>query len=313
MLALLFPGQGSQRSQMGLPWREDPAWHMVKRLSDATGRDLAGLLTDADAETLKATRNAQLATFALSLVILEAARAAGLADSAGRAVAGHSLGEYTALVAAGVLAPEEGARLVMARGEAMQAAADAHPGTMAAVLGLDAELVAQACQSVEEAWPANDNAPGQVVIAGSAQGVAAAGAAAKQLGAKRVMPLSVGGAFHSPLMAGAQGPLDQALAAAAFGPASLDLVANVDAAAHRAEWVDLLSAQLVSPVRWRESLLTLAALGVTHFLELGPGTELSGMVKRTVAASTRASVATPDDLGTLGGFLEGAGAGAGAG
>ena len=296
---------------MGLPWRDDPAWHMVKRLSDATGRDLAGLLTDADAETLKATRNAQLATFALSLVILEAARAAGLADSAGRAVAGHSLGEYTALVAAGVLAPEEGARLVMARGEAMQAAADAHPGTMAAVLGLDAELVAQACQSVEEAWPANDNAPGQVVIAGSAQGVAAAGAAAKQLGAKRVMPLSVGGAFHSPLMAGAQGPLDQALAAARVRTG----LARPGGERRRRRPPGGVGGPALRPVGVASPLARVAAhpgrLGVTHFLELGPGTELSGMVKRTVAASTRASVATPDDLGTLGGFLEGAGAGAG--
>src|SRR3984957_10014565 len=129
---------------MGLPWRGDPAWQMVERLSDATGRDLAALLTEADAETLKATRNAQLATFGLSLVILEAARSAGPTDSAGRAVAGHSLGEYTALVAAGALTPEEGARLVMTRGEAMQTAADSRPGTMAAVLGLDANLVAQA-------------------------------------------------------------------------------------------------------------------------------------------------------------------------
>jgi [acyl-carrier-protein] S-malonyltransferase len=292
---------------MGLPWRDHPSWQLVERLSDATGRDLATLLTEADAETLKATRNAQLAAFGLSLVILEAARSAGLADSAGRALAGHSLGEYTALVVAGSLTPEDGARLVMARGEAMQAAADSRPGTMAAVLGLDAELVAQACQSVEEAWPANDNAPGQVVIAGTAQGVEAAGAAAKQLGAKRVLPLAVGGAFHSPLMAAAQAPLDEALAAAAFVPAAVDVVANVDAAPHREGWVNLLSAQLVSPVRWRESLLTLAGLGVTHFLELGPGTELSGMVKRTIETSARANVATPADLGGLAGFLAGAG------
>jgi [acyl-carrier-protein] S-malonyltransferase len=296
---------------MGLPWRDHPAWQVVERLSDATGRDLANLLTEADAETLKATRNAQLAAFGLSLVILEAARAAGLADAIGLAGAGHSLGEYTALVAAGSLTTEDGARLVMARGEAMQAAADAHPGTMAAVLGLDAELVAQACRSVEQAWPANDNAPGQVVIAGTAQGIDAAGAAAKQLGAKRVLPLSVGGAFHSPLMAAAQAPLDEALAAAAFAPARLDVVANVDATAHREGWAKLLSAQLVSPVRWRESLLTLAGLGVTHFLELGPGTELSGMVKRTIETSARTNVATPDDLGSLGAFLEGAAGGGG--
>jgi [acyl-carrier-protein] S-malonyltransferase len=270
----------------------------------ATGRDLAGLLLDVDAETLKATRNAQLAAFGLSLLVLEATRAAGLGGRPVRAVAGHSLGEYTALVAAEVLTPEEGARLVVARGEAMQAAADAGPGTMAAVLGLDATQVAEACAGVDGAWPANDNAPGQIVVAGTAPGVEAAGEAAIALGAKRVLPLPVGGAFHSPLMAPAQAPLDEALAGAVFGAADYDVVANVDAAPHRDGWADLLSAQLVSPVRWRESLLTLSGLGVTHFLELGPGSELSGMVKRTVEGAARANVATPDDLEGLAAFLD---------
>jgi [acyl-carrier-protein] S-malonyltransferase len=146
-----------------------------------------------------------------------------------------------------------------------------------------------------------------VVIAGTAAGVAAAGEAAKALGAKRVLPLVVGGAFHSPLMAPAQVRLDQALTTAAFATAHTEIVANVDAAVHRDGWMDLLSAQLVSPVRWRESLLTLAGLGVTHFLELGPGTELSGMVKRTVEDSWRANVATPGDLAGLSGFVAGAG------
>jgi [acyl-carrier-protein] S-malonyltransferase len=278
-------------------------------LARATGRDLAGLLTTADADTLKATRNAQLAAFGLSLVILDAARAAGLGDHATNAVAGHSLGEYTALVAAGVLTPEEGAGLVVARGDAMQAAADRAPGTMAAVLGLDPEQVAEACSSVEGAWPANDNAPGQVVIAGTVTGVEAAGEAAKALGAKRVMPLAVGGAFHSPLMAPAQARLDAALAGAGFKPAAGEVVANVDAQPHTEGWSALLSAQLVSPVRWRESLLTLASLGVTHFVELGPGSELSGMVKRTVEGASRANVATPDDLDRLAGFLAEAPAG----
>ncbi len=306
VLALLFPGQGSQRPQMGVAWREHPSWQLVGVISETTGRDLGHLLTEADAATLTATRNAQLAAFGLSLVILDAARTGGgLGVERVRAVAGHSLGEYTALVAAGVLSPEGGARLVDARGEAMQGAADQRPGTMAAILGLEAEGVARACGEVANAWPANDNAPGQVVIAGTPEGVAAAGEVAKKLGAKRVMPLPVGGAFHSPLMAPAQARLDAALAAAGFGPAATDVVANVDGAAHRQGWGDLLSAQLVSPVRWRESLLTLADLGATHFLELGPGTELSGMVKRTVEGSVRANVATPDDLSALGAFLAG--------
>jgi [acyl-carrier-protein] S-malonyltransferase len=289
---------------MGVPWREHPSWRVVDLLTDATGRDLEHLLVAADADTLKATRNAQLAAFGLSLVILEAARTeGGLRMDQVRALAGHSLGEYTALVAAGALTPEEGARLVDARGEAMQHAADEQPGTMAAVLGLEMAQVAKACEAADDAWPANDNAPGQVVIAGTPEGGAAAGEAAKELGAKRVMPLAVGGAFHSPLMAPAQGRLDAALSAARFGTAAADVVANVDATAHRDGWVELLAAQLVSPVRWRESLLGLAGLGVHHFLELGPGTELSGMVKRTVDDSTRANVATPDDLPMLAGFL----------
>lgn len=289
---------------MGVPWQEHEAWGLVAGLSEATGRDVAGLLLDADAETLKATRNAQLAAYALSLVVLDAARSSGLASAPVRAVAGHSLGEYTALVAAGALEADSGARLVAARGEAMQVAADAAPGTMAAVLGLDADLVTEACEGTEGAWPANDNAPGQIVIAGTVAGVETAGEAAKALGAKRVLPLAVGGAFHSPLMAPAQARLDEALASAPFGEASVDVVANVDASAHRDGWADLLSRQLVSPVRWRQSLQTLAGLGVTHFLELGPGSELSGMVKRTVDGSERANVATPDDLERMAGFLQ---------
>ena len=290
---------------MGEAWKDHPAWSVVDRLSAATGRDVAGLLLQADAETLKATRNAQLAAFALSLVTLQAARASGLGYTAVGAVAGHSLGEYTALVAGGALDAEEGARLVAARGEAMQLAADSQSGTMAAVLGLGPEEVAKACSSVEGAWPANDNAPGQVVIAGTPAGVEAASEAARELGAKRVMPLAVGGAFHSPLMAPAQPKLDEALAGAHFHSSDVDVVANVDASVHRDGWFELLSAQLVSPVRWRESLLELRRMGVTHFLELGPGTELSGMVKRTVEPSQRANVATPADLDGLTEFLEG--------
>jgi [acyl-carrier-protein] S-malonyltransferase len=284
---------------MGAPWKDHPSWVLAEAVSDAAGRDVTSLLTDADADTLKATRNAQPAAFALSLVILDAARAAGLDDASVAAVAGHSLGEYSALVAAGVLTVAEGARLVTARGEAMQAAADATPGTMAAVLGLDPDQVAQACAGVEGAWVANDNAPGQVVIAGTTAGVDRAGANASELGAKRVMPLPVGGAFHTPLMAPAQADLDQALGATSWGQPAVPVVANVDATAHTDGWAALLSGQLVSPVRWRESLLGFPDLGVTATLELGAGSELSGMVKRTLDGVARANVATPDDLTRL--------------
>lgn len=290
---------------MGRPWVDHPAWAVVTKLSEATGRDVGELLTEVDAETLRATRNAQLAAYALSLVTLYAARSSGLEYVPVGAVAGHSLGEYTALVASEAIPAEPAARLVAARGEAMQAAADANPGTMAAVLGLEPDLVAKACDGVDGAWPANDNAPGQVVIAGTAEGVERAGDAARELGAKRVVGLPVGGAFHSPLMAPAQSRLDAVLADAHFHDATVDLVANVDASVHRDGFADLLSRQLVAPVRWRESLTALAALGVTHFLELGPGSELSGMVKRTVEPSQRANVATPEDLEALMPFLEG--------
>ncbi len=309
MYAFVFPGQGSQRPGMGQAWVGTEWWPIIGELSEAAGRDVASLLLTAGADELKATANAQLATFSLSLLILAAARATIGASDGGSggdvagptAVAGHSLGEYTALVAAGVLAPAEGARLVAARAAAMAAAAAAAPGTMAAVLGLGPDEVGAACADVEGAWVANDNTPGQVVIAGTARGVEAAGAVAKERGAKRVIPLAVSGAFHTPLMQPAQGPLDAALAAATLDDGTIAGVANVDAAPHtRADdWRRLLSAQLTSPVRWRESLACLAGLGVTTFVELGAGTELSGMVKRSVEGARRANVATPDDLAGL--------------
>jgi [acyl-carrier-protein] S-malonyltransferase len=301
MLALLFPGQGSQRPGMGVPWQGHPSWALVEEIGEATGRDVEALLVEADADTLRQTRNAQLASYALSLVILDAARRGPLADAEVAAVAGHSLGEYTALVAAGALTPTEGAVLVRERGEAMQAASELAPGTMAAVLGLSPEELAEACAGVSGAWVANDNAPGQVVVAGTPEGVQEAGAKAAERGAKRVVPLQVGGAFHSPLMEPAQARLDAALAAVAerWQPTAPAVVANVDAAAHHDGFGPLLSAQLCRPVRWRLSLVALAEMGVDRFIELGPGTELSGMVKRTVADAGRANAATPDDLTNL--------------
>jgi [acyl-carrier-protein] S-malonyltransferase len=308
----MFPGQGSQRPGMGTAWLGHPSWQLVAQLSDIVGRDISELLLDTGSDLLRATRNAQLATYALSLIALDAVTRGPLrdlgtggqkgpdgGDGAVAAVAGHSLGEYTALVAAGALEPGAAARLVQARGEAMQVAAEASPGTMAAVLGLDLAAVAEACEEAPGAWVANDNTPGQVVVAGTVSGVEAAGAAALRLGAKRVVPLQVGGAFHTPLMKPAQEPLDAALAGVEFAPSAWPVVANVDAAPHSDGFGPLLSAQLCSRVRWRESLLAMAEMGATLFLELGPGTELSGMVKRTVPDAVRANVAAPQDLGPL--------------
>jgi [acyl-carrier-protein] S-malonyltransferase len=291
----MFPGQGSQKPGMGASWVSTPSWAAVGVVSDVLGRDVGALLLDADAATLQATRNAQVASFALGLVILDAARAAGLTWDA---AAGHSLGEYTALVAAGVLAADAAAALVGERAEAMQAAADAAPGTMAAVLGLDTAGVQASCDAAGgSAWIANDNAPGQIVVAGTHDGVALAAAAAKERGAK-VMPLAVGGAFHTPLMKGAQVRLDAAVDAAPFVDGDATVVANVDAAPHRsgADWPRLLSAQLCNRVRWREGIGALEALGVTRVIELGPGGVLGGLVKRTAPGLERLSLATPDEV-----------------
>jgi [acyl-carrier-protein] S-malonyltransferase len=293
--AVVFPGQGSQRPGMGAPWVGTPSWAVVGELSEILARDVASLLLDADAPTLQATRNAQVAGFALGLVGLDAARRAGLHWEV---AAGHSLGEYTALVAVGALAVADAARLVGERAEAMQEAADASPGTMAAVLGLEPGDVAACCDEAGgEAWPANDNAPGQIVVAGTHEGVRRAGEAARSKGGK-VLPLSVGGAFHTPLMAGAQERLDRALGAAPFAGAEGAVVTNVDADAHRAasDWSGLLSSQLCLPVRWRESILRMEELGVTRVIELGPGAVLAGMVKRTAPGLSRAGIAGPDDL-----------------
>src|SRR5690606_30093572 len=187
------------------------------------------------------------------------------------AVAGHSLGEYTALVAAGALSFEDGARLVAARGDAMHDAGSRRAGTMAAVLGLDDDKVEVACARVDgDVWVANFNAPGQVVIAGSPDAIEAASAAAKELGAKRVMGLPVGGAFHTPFMAPARDRLRKALDLAEFREPEVPVHANVDALPHPdgGAWAGLLSAQLCSPVRWRQTLHQLDDAGVTTLVEL---------------------------------------------
>ncbi len=298
MLAFTFPGQGSQRPGMGRPWRDHESWELVDEASEITGRDLAALLCDADADELKDTRNAQLTTFVSSLMVLDAAQRIGIDASY---CAGHSLGEYTALTATGALGFDDGLRLVSARAAAMHDAGIERPGTMAAVLGLDDDQVVVACNLADaDVWVANYNAPGQVVIAGSPDGVDKASSHAKELGAKRVMPLQVSGAFHTPFMTAARDRLRDAIAAAAPRDTDVPVVSNVDAKPHDvgSEWASLLSAQLSSPVRWRQSLLTLENEGVTDFAELGPGGVLSGMAKRTTSGRT-ISIATPDDLDKL--------------
>ncbi len=299
MLAFTFPGQGSQRPGMGLAWIDHESWELVAEATEAAGRDVADLLVSADADTLRDTRNAQLATFVLSLVVLDAVERTGLAPSL---CAGHSLGEYAALTAAGALAFDEGVRLVVERADAMHAAGEERPGTMAAVLGLDDDLVDVACRRADgEVWVANFNGPGQVVIAGDHDDVARAGQEARALGAKRVMVLPVAGAFHTPFMAPARDRLRKAIAETQPRDTEVPVVANVDGLAHTmgTEWCGLLSAQLCSPVRWRQTLHTLAGTGVTTFVELGPGGVLTGLAKRTVPDSVAVAVAGPADLDAL--------------
>jgi [acyl-carrier-protein] S-malonyltransferase len=284
---------------MGRPWADHESWELVDEASEVAGRDVAALLLDADADELKDTRNAQLTTFVSSLMVLDAVERLGIDASF---CAGHSLGEYTALAATGALGFQEGVVLVSERAAAMHDAGNAQPGTMAAVLGLDDDQVEVACNLADsEVWVANFNAPGQVVIAGSHDGVEAAGKHAKELGAKKVMPLQVSGAFHTAFMSAARDRLRDAIAIAAIRDAEIPVVSNVDAKPHDrgAEWTSLLSAQLASPVRWKHCLQTLASLGVTEFAELGPGGVLTGMAKRSVEGARTISVATPEDLDKL--------------
>ena len=284
---------------MGRPWVDHESWELVDEASDVADRDVGRLLLDADVDELRDTRHAQLTTFVSSLMVLDAAERLGLEPSF---CAGHSLGEYTALTATGALGFDEGVRLVCERADAMHQAGIENPGTMAAVLGLDDDQVEVACRRADsDVWVANFNAPGQVVIAGSPEGVAAAGIVAKELGAKKVMPLQVSGAFHTPFMTAARDRLRKAIAEANPRDTEVPVISNVDALAHNTgtEWSSLLSAQLSSPVRWKHCLLALEDLGVTEFVELGPGGVLTGMAKRTVESARTIAVSTPEDLERL--------------
>jgi [acyl-carrier-protein] S-malonyltransferase len=299
MLVFTFPGQGSQRAAMGEAWVEHPSWEVVKEASEAVERDVEALLLRAPIEQLTQTANAQLATFVQSLIVLDAVERLGLTPAA---CAGHSLGEYTALVASGAMTFDDGLALVAARGEAMARAGEDAPGTMAALLGMSDDDAESACQRAEgDVWVANYNAPGQVVVAGTTDAVATVAVIARELGARKVLPIAVSGAFHTPLMAGARTALRKAIGDTEFLAPEVPVVANVDARVHSdpSEWPSLLSAQLCSPVRWRHCLETLAGLGATTLVELGPGGVLSSLARRAVPDVTALSVSKPDDLDVL--------------
>ncbi|MEI7892549.1 MAG: ACP S-malonyltransferase [Myxococcales bacterium] len=286
--AWLFPGQGAQTVGMADSILEvSPAARDVfRRADEALGEPLSELVHSGPEERLTLTANAQPAILATSLAFLAALRE-GFPDFPEPAfAAGHSLGEYSALVAAGALTLEDAVRLVRIRGTAMQEAVPAGVGAMSAIVGLEASVVEAICTEVSLAGegmcsPANYNAPGQLVIAGHAEAVARASERVAASGG-RAMPLKVSAPFHSSLMAPVARVLDTALARTSVGPLRFPVVANVDATpnAEAASVRGLLVAQVDAPVRWEATIRFLVAQGVTHALEIGPGKVLSGLSRR---------------------------------
>jgi [acyl-carrier-protein] S-malonyltransferase len=297
--AVIFPGQGAAVPGAGLAWVGHPAWAVVREAEAATGRPLARLLLDADADELATTGASQMAVLLSSLVAWYALDGALSAPTV--AFAGHSLGQITALLAAGAVSPAAGYRLAAHRADASQRSADARPGRMVALMGTDPDAVASLCADGTDAWVANDNAPGQVVAAGTPAGVDALTERARAAGIRKVMPLAVGHAFHTPLLADAAADLAPTLEATSFRATDVPIVTNTDAAPadDPGAWPDLLARHLVQPVRWRETQLALVRMGATRFVEVGPGRVLAGLAKRTVPEVTVHNVATPDDVATV--------------
>ena len=295
-MAVMFPGQGSQEVGMGTAWRDHPAWSVVTRAEGALDEPLAPLLLDEQAG-LTRTRDVQLAVLLTSLVVWEAAREALPAPVA---FAGHSFGQVTALIAAGALSLEDGVRLAARRAELTQAAADRHEGRMAALMGVDGDQVSEVCAAAPgECWLANDNAPGQIVIAGTVSGMERAAKAATEAGVRRVIPLNVGGAFHTPLMQEAADGMAGVLADVSFAAPSAPVVSNADAVPYTdgEGWRLRLAEHLVSPVRWRPSMTTLVSeLSANSLIEVGHGSTLSGLAKRCVPGTPVSTIGSPTDV-----------------
>ena len=299
-VAFLFPGQGSQYVGMGQDlYGADPA---VRDLFDEAETllefPLKQICFEGPEEVLKQTRYTQPAIFVHSLAIDLLLRRQGIAPDA---AAGHSLGEYSALVSAGAIAFADGVRLVKIRGELMQRAGDLRPGTMAAILGLSPEQIESVCAAAageETVQPANFNCPGQIVISGSVPAVHRAMELAKESGAKIVKELVVSGAFHSPLMGEALHGLKEALATVDVRPAAVPVYSNVKAqpVTGPEEIRALLQQQLMAPVRWEEILRNMIAAGHDDFYEVGPGRVLQGLLKRTDRQAACRAVGTVDDL-----------------
>jgi [acyl-carrier-protein] S-malonyltransferase len=273
----LFPGQGSLSGGAGAEWQSPRFWEVLARVSDAARVDVAKLLIGSTDDEVVRTDYAQIATFALSIVGYFDLLDRGLRP---RYLLGHSLGEFSALVASGLLSIEDGARLIGVRGAAMARAAAATEGSMVALMGGD-EGAREALVGLDEVWVANINGAGQIVVSGTRAGLDDLLARHKELGWRRATPLPVGGAFHSPLMAPAQEELDKALTSVEWGTTDAVLISNVDAKVHASadEWRELLSRQLTSPVQFFEATLALPE-SVTTTIELPPGAVLTGLTKR---------------------------------
>lgn len=310
-LALLFPGQGAQSVGMGraLADRFPEAAACFARADEVLGTALSKTIFEGTDEQLQQTdiqQPAIVVTSLAALAVIESTEA--LAGKTIAATAGLSLGEYAALYAAGVIGFDDAVRLVHRRGQLMQAASEAEPGGMCAVLGLDVELCEAACRKASEIGVcavANLNSPGQVVIAGARAALDAAARACTEAGAKRVVPLKVAGAFHTALMAPAAEGLAEAIEATTFREPKMPVVQNVsaepvrDADTLRRNLID----QLTSTVRWIESVERMAAMGVDSYVEVGPGKTLTAMVRRIARGTSCIPVGVPADLEALAGAL----------
>jgi len=302
--AYTFPGQGSQSVGMGQALAEafPAAREVFQEVDDALGQALSRLMWEGPDEDLTLTENAQPALMAVSVAVMRVLeREAGARCADAVCVAGHSLGEYAALTAAGALTLADAARLLKIRGRAMQAAVPVGEGAMAALLGLDIETAERAISEAPGEGVcevANDNAPGQVVVSGARRRVEAVIETAKALGAKRAMLLPVSAPFHCSLMAPAADRMAEALADAALAPPRVDVFANVTAAPERdAETIrELLIAQITGRVRWRESVTAMVEAGAETFVEAGAGKVLTGLARRIAKQAQALNVGTPTEL-----------------